>query len=119
MGPGPAARKGGNLSVEGPGLQERRGTTAQRDQGGSSLAPPTPTASSQSSGHGLARKLRPSRQTWKRMPGPSPILAGLVREIGGGGVGESWGDHCLPGWGKRGWEEDGSWVPCCDGAGAW
>lgn len=31
---------------------------------------------------GWPRKLRPSRQTWKWMPGPSPILPGLVREMG-------------------------------------
>jgi len=51
----PSGQEGGNLSVGGPGQQERRGTAAQRDQGGA-INGPKPTVSSQSSGNGLAQE---------------------------------------------------------------
>lgn len=60
---------------------------------------------------GWPKKLKPSRQTWKWMPGLFPIPADLVREIvEGRQLGRS-----LPTWvGKETWEEDGTWVPCCE-----
>lgn len=100
-GPSPSGQEGWNLSLVGPGQQERRGTAAQRDQGGVINGPDTSSQLSEQ----WPKKLKPSRQTWKWMPGLSPTLAGLVREtVEGRQLGRS-----LPTWvGKervgRGWD---------------
>lgn len=46
---------GGNLLVGGPGQQERRGTGSTKGPR-RAISDPKPTASSQSSGHGLAQE---------------------------------------------------------------
>lgn len=80
---------GQGLSVEGPGQQERRDPEAQRDQGQSTALSPAVWISELQPW--APRKLRPSRQTWRRVPGPSESLShpGLPGQRDG--AGEGWG----------------------------
>lgn len=78
MGLGPGARKGGISLRRAQGSREE-GLQQHKETKGNQqpchLLPVLRTVAT-----GWPRKLKPSRQNWKQVPGPSPTPAGPARE---------------------------------------